>query len=832
MAGRTSEVRFSGGVVWQPQFGPQAMAVACPADIILYGGARGGGKTDCAIGRQISGALEWGPKWNGLFLRKNYKYFKELRRRIKELIALGLPTKLSGGDEQTNTLRFENGALVSLTAMPRPEMLDFFQGQQFCVARGTRILMGDGSPCRIEALKEGDLVSTLEGPRRVLRVMPPRVDECVEVRNRFGSQVHPVTHPIFSVYGWQSYASLLERYSKGTVWSSQGFEELPAVKIPGVLAGHVLDQAVFERGKSSECRTFSEYETPWHRKGRIVEGNLFLPGRGFLLPDAPQLRPLDCLWAQAGVCVGCDNACVRLWGADRGFGCHCPGGYHLSGGPLHPDRGPARDTLQWRDDADRRRRDFSRMLLDVQGNIPEHTRLDLPMYEHPYDGTLREAVEKTGTGACVLLPHGKEVVYDITVDKANHYISYDTGIVNKNTEVSIEEACQFPFIDDMIEKLKGCLRSPHGVPTTMFLTANPGGPGHSKVKQRFVVPYPLGGRLIEDISGDKSVFIPSKVHDNKILCDNDPKYVRSLESIRDPALRKAWLKGDWNVVAGGFFDDILREDLHGIKPFRIPAHWPRAMGFDWGSAKPFSAGWWAISGGEYIPDIGRYIPRGSLIRIREWYGCARGQSDVGLRMDSADVARRIKEIEQKDPEQLLGAGGEEGIDRIADPAIFSAEDGPPVSEKMSLEGIFFRRADNKRVPGWDSLRAYMRGEVVERQYAEDQDGDKYVISEKYIPRFYVFETCRAFFRTVPGLARDEHDYEDVDTDQEDHIADEARYVAHSRQGKGVHESELPRKTTGLEQDFREIEEGVSQEAFDEYNLPQGSVASQDIRFVR
>jgi hypothetical protein len=44
------------------------------------------------------------------------------------------------------------------------------------------------------------------------------------------------------------------------------------------------------------------------------------------------------------------------------------------------------------------------------------------------------------------------------------------------------------------------------------------------------------------------------------------------------------------------------------------------------------------------------------------------------------------------------------------------------------------------------------------------------------PGLFVFENCLQFLRTIPLLPRDlEGDPEDVDTDAEDHIADEARY---------------------------------------------------------
>ena len=45
---------------------------------------------------------------------------------------------------------------------------------------------------------------------------------------------------------------------------------------------------------------------------------------------------------------------------------------------------------------------------------------------------------------------------------------------------------------------------------------------------------------------------------------------------------------------------------------------------------------------------------------------------------------------------------------------------------------------------------------------------------------YVFETCRDFIRTVPVLQHDADKPEDLDTDGEDHVADEARYGCMSR----------------------------------------------------
>jgi hypothetical protein len=41
--------------------------------------------------------------------------------------------------------------------------------------------------------------------------------------------------------------------------------------------------------------------------------------------------------------------------------------------------------------------------------------------------------------------------------------------------------------------------------------------------------------------------------------------------------------------------------------------------------------------------------------------------------------------------------------------------------------------------------------------------------------FFTFDTCRQFIRTFPVLPRKESDQDDIDSDAEDHIADESRY---------------------------------------------------------
>lgn len=300
--------------------------------------------------------------------------------------------------------------------------------------------------------------------------------------------------------------------------------------------------------------------------------------------------------------------------------------------------------------------------------------------------------------------------------------------------------------------LLACLRSAAGVRfKRLRASANPGGPGHQWVKARFIDPAPPMTPFRDGATGMTRMFIPSKVQDNRILLAHDPGYIARLRGVGSDALVKAWLDGDWDVVEGAYFD-CWRSDRHVIEPFTIPEHWLRFRSFDWGSAKPFSVGWWAVS------DGGHGIPAGALVRYREWYGAK--AANVGLKLTAEEVARGILERQASGEEALIRYG-------VADPAIFAEDGGPSIAERMGRAGVWWQQADNKRVPargqlgGWDQVRSRLVGE----------DGR---------PMLYVFSTCRDLIRTLPALQHDQARPEDVDTDGEDHAPDEARYACMSR----------------------------------------------------
>lgn len=330
------------------------------------------------------------------------------------------------------------------------------------------------------------------------------------------------------------------------------------------------------------------------------------------------------------------------------------------------------------------------------------------------------------------------------------------------TSISFDEVTEYatPFA---LMKMLSTLRSPYGVPCTVRLTGNPGGVGHIWVKSRYISVVPPMTPYTDPETGFTRMFVPSKTSDNQILLRNDPNYRSRILAATggNEALRKAWLDGDWDVVAGAFFDcwDVNK---HVIRPFNIPGEWARIRSGDWGSARPFSFGWWAIVGDDYeLPD-GRILPRGALVRYREFYGAkdSINEPNVGIKMPAENVGKKIIELEK----------GEKIADGVLDPAAFTSDGGPSIKERIykgSGKKVLFRKADNKRTArngalgGWDQMRARLLGE------------DKR-------PMIYCFNTCLDSLRTIPLLQHDKLNVEDINTEMEDHAADDWRYACMSR----------------------------------------------------
>jgi hypothetical protein len=328
-----------------------------------------------------------------------------------------------------------------------------------------------------------------------------------------------------------------------------------------------------------------------------------------------------------------------------------------------------------------------------------------------------------------------------------------------------------------------CSRSTRpGMPRKIRATCNPYGIGHNWVKNRFELPVRNNHRttrLINDKTDEDGRPEPTRIavhgflRENIILMTADPEYVnRIAAAARNEAEKRAWLEGDWDITAGGMFDDIWYncKQYSVVDPFEVPSSWKIDRSFDWGSSKPFSVGWWAESDGSDLRLANgqvRSTVRGDLFRIAEWYGCGKNDNE-GLKLLATEISKGIVERELK-----------WGIrDRVrpgpADSSIFDEENGNCISDDMLQEvtiggvkykGIKWKRADKSpgsRKQGWEQIRKMLQNTIPNGAPREN-------------PGLFVVSTCKDFLRTVPSLPRDDKDLDDVDTDAEDHIGDEVRY---------------------------------------------------------
>lgn len=377
----------------------------------------------------------------------------------------------------------------------------------------------------------------------------------------------------------------------------------------------------------------------------------------------------------------------------------------------------------------------------------------------PSTGGVWRASEKTwiwvADGSFLCLRHIENVA-DAEIHQGQEY-----------TWIGGDEIGNYPS-PEPIDLLRASMRSGDGVRSMMRFTANPGGPGHNWLKERYVDPSPpmkIFDGIIEFDDGTKlnveRCFIPATLDDNPALLEADPEYWANVVAAAagNMALLRAWRYGDWDIVAGGMFDDVWLRSAHVIKPFPIPASWFVDRSFDWGSSKPFSVGWWAESDGTAPAGVPQY-PRGTVIRIAEWYGRQKSRANVGLRLSTPEIAKGIRTREEK-----LGLKVMPGP---ADGSIFNADRGVSIGDEFKQKGVKWLEADKRpgsRKTGWERARRMLKA-------VKDAYVDKVPMEE---PGLLVFDNCVDFIRTVPILPRDKTKTDDVDTDAEDHIADEVRY---------------------------------------------------------
>ncbi len=292
--------------------------------------------------------------------------------------------------------------------------------------------------------------------------------------------------------------------------------------------------------------------------------------------------------------------------------------------------------------------------------------------------------------------------------------------------IAIDEATQLSEYQFSI--FKACLRGVGDYPRRMYLTCNPGGIGHAWVKRLFVDREFRGSERAEDYS-----FIPARVFDNHVLCNSDPEYISSLESL-PTKLRDAWLHGRWDVFEGQFFPEFDPR-LHVCGSTDIPLDTKRFLAFDYGF------------------DMLAVL----LIAIdgegRLW--CVSELMKSGLTLSEA--ARAISDF----------CEGQRVEYAVASPDLWNRRQDTGKSGFEIMQGISgmppMLPADDRRIAGWRMLREYLGGKEQE-------------------PKLFISSRCTELIRCLPALLCDSDRVEDASSEPHSvtHGPEALRYAVMSR----------------------------------------------------
>src|SRR5690606_18867095 len=114
-------------VIWKPQPGPQLEFHRRAEFEVLYGGSRGGGKTDSLIVEALRHIDK--PEYTAIFFRRTYPQLRQVIRRARRLI----PQVAPGAEWRAaeNSWIFPSGATLTFAHLQHEESTDHYQGHEY-----------------------------------------------------------------------------------------------------------------------------------------------------------------------------------------------------------------------------------------------------------------------------------------------------------------------------------------------------------------------------------------------------------------------------------------------------------------------------------------------------------------------------------------------------------------------------------------------------------------------------------------------------------------------------------------------------------------------------
>jgi hypothetical protein len=111
-------------ILWAPQPGPQYHFIHCPITDVVYGGARGGGKTYALIGDAAIRAAKYGEAFRGLFIRRQQVELLDVKAKMREIYS---PVGAKW-NEQSQTWTFPGGGVLILKYLSNDDDALMYKG--------------------------------------------------------------------------------------------------------------------------------------------------------------------------------------------------------------------------------------------------------------------------------------------------------------------------------------------------------------------------------------------------------------------------------------------------------------------------------------------------------------------------------------------------------------------------------------------------------------------------------------------------------------------------------------------------------------------------------
>jgi len=587
--------------IWVPQPGPQTLAFESEADIVYYGGAAGGGKTDLLIGLALT------QHRRSIIFRREGTQLLAIIDRTTEVLGTR-----DGYNGQEHVWRLPKlGRQVELGSCKDLGDEIRYQGRPhdlICVGRGTPVWMADGSWKPVEDVKVGDLVDTLEGSRRVSQlhvVSKPAALVSASINGRvIGQQVQSRNHSILTTDGWASRDTFYESprplsfsptslraacISEGSSSPTYGRPPLS----PGVRS---LDPGRLR----ALCQYLSGCRSPlgWSADTAYKAQDIFREVWNERLSGAARRALSHLLTAMLPVpSFALSASGLQDPPSSRGIGGGpsfplpqgSPVNYSIGtrryGGPSPP--AGVRALICLRPQGDVGRRIPKGFAGGAPGVLPRRIHR-IRWYDHPYTMERRQTQADVSPALVSFSDLPETELFDLTVESVNHYIT-GAGFVNKNCFDEITH-----FFEQQFRFLAGWLRTTTpGQRCRVVCAGNPPTNQDGQWVVKFWAPWlddkhpnpakpgelrwyamidgeeierPDGALFVhngETIQPQSRTFIPSKVQDNAFLMSSG--YVAQLQALPEP-LRSQMLRGDfkagtedsaWQVIPTAWIDAAM-----------------------------------------------------------------------------------------------------------------------------------------------------------------------------------------------------------------------------------------------------------------------------------